>query len=84
MITEETALKQNIEFWESVEKTDPKITKKVEFGKRKYTTIDAQGSDQKRYGSIRHVRRYLGNRRWSDFNFTVTLISCFTQGFCGT
>ena len=42
MITEETALKQNIEFWESVEKTDPKITKKVEFGKRKYTTIDAQ------------------------------------------
>ena len=42
MIIEEAAQKQNIEFWESVEKTDPKITKKVEFGKRKYTTIDAQ------------------------------------------
>ena len=42
MITEKAAEKQNIEFWESVEKTDPQITKKVEFGKRKYTTIDAQ------------------------------------------
>jgi hypothetical protein len=42
MIIAETAQKQNIEFWESVEKTDPQITKKVEFGKRKYTTIDAQ------------------------------------------
>ena len=39
---EETARKQNLVFWESVERTDPNITKKVTIGSRKYTAIDAQ------------------------------------------
>jgi len=31
----------NLKFWKSVETTDPKFTKKVSYGKRKYTSIDA-------------------------------------------
>ena len=33
--------KENLEFWDSVEKTDPTFTKRVEYGKRSFTTIDA-------------------------------------------
>lgn len=36
----ETEKKDNLEFWESVEKTDPKHTKAVSIGARKYTAID--------------------------------------------
>lgn len=32
----------NLELWEKVAATDPKYTKLVEYGKRKYTTINAQ------------------------------------------
>lgn len=33
---------KNLELWEKVAATDPKYTKLVEYGKRKYTTINAQ------------------------------------------
>jgi hypothetical protein len=35
-------MNENIEFWESVEKTDPKYTKSVNAGGRKLTAINAQ------------------------------------------
>ncbi len=32
---------ENLKLWNSVEKTDPRFTKKVSYGKRSFTTIDA-------------------------------------------
>lgn len=33
---------KNLDLWESVQTTDPNHTKRIEFGKRKFTAIDAQ------------------------------------------
>ena len=33
--------KENLKFWESVEKTDPKFTKKVSYGAFNYTAIES-------------------------------------------
>lgn len=41
MVFDAETQEKNLAFWRLVEKTDPKITKKVEYGKRKFTTIDA-------------------------------------------
>jgi len=42
MKIDEKTQNKNLEFWNSVEKTDPSITKKVEYGTKKFTAIDAQ------------------------------------------
>ena len=38
----EKVVPMHLSLWESVEKTNPKHTKKVEYGKRKYTSINPQ------------------------------------------
>ena len=38
---------KNMELWDKVCKTDPKLTKNVAYGKRKYTTVCAQSQRRK-------------------------------------
>jgi len=38
---------KNMELWNKVCETDPRITKKIEYGKRKFTAIDAQAQIKK-------------------------------------
>ncbi len=39
--TDETLVVNNLEFWDTVQETDPRHTKEISFGGRKFNTIDA-------------------------------------------
>lgn len=42
MSSSETERSSNLEFWNSVDETDPEYTKEVKYGSRQFTAIDAQ------------------------------------------
>jgi len=62
--------KDNMKLWKQVCRTDPAITKKIEYGKRKFTAIDAQAQ----------IKR--ATELWGPYGSTWVVDSC-TYEFLG-
>ncbi len=74
-------VKENKTLWEMVEKTDPKYTKKVSYGKRKFTTVDA-------YYQIKNATKLWGpyGKKWGfkeiKISFQEVTIKDESQKMC--
>lgn len=60
---------KNLKLWEAVEKTDPRFTRKVEYGRRRFTTIDA-------YYQIKRATELFGpyGKNWGIKDVDVSFI----------